>query len=229
MYGLGALLRSRLYEDYHKTIEDDSSKKRVAKKKKMSKAVVQQIKRRDQYTENALQEYCVYEITNSRDILNEPAEVQSMSLSNYALTVLNMHIGNLSAKLQQTRITFQKSLQMGTVTTNLRIQMAEECNALARVLEQGAKLYRASFKLNLKRYYENMQLMQTQDVSLDKKTLKKANNVAKKIQKSLEKGMVAMYIMIGNHVTNASYLCRWFNYLLFSQKCKKPHRAVTLP
>jgi hypothetical protein len=196
MYGLGGLLRSRLYEDYHTHdyVDLDRTKDISRKKQKVTKAVLQQINRRDIYLAEALQVTCVYEITQSRDIFNAPVEVQGLTLSNYALTVLNMHIGNLSAKLQKLKQLLHKVLHDGGVArskkTSLKMLLAEECKALAVVLEQGAKVYGASFKLKLNRYYENMQVLQLQARSSSEGSKsKKQKNPASLIQKGLEKGM----------------------------------------
>lgn len=199
MYGLGGLLRSRLYEDYHADdfSEGISSKQLSAKKNKVTKTVLQEINRRDKYLAKALQVNCVYEVTQSRNIFNEVVEVQGISLSNYALTVLNMHVGNLSSRLQRVKQAFQKSLQSNNKgaknrTTLLRIKFAEECKSLANILEQGTKLYEKSFKLHLNRYYENMQILQSpsqsgHDAPITTKKQKK-NGLGIKIQNDLERG-----------------------------------------
>ena len=199
MYGLGGLLRSRLYEDYHANDYDAvggrSNKQLSSKKQTVSKAVLQQINRRDKYLTKALQVNCVYEITESKDIFNKEIEIRGISLSNYALTVLSMHIGNLSANLQKIKqlfqMTFQRSGRVATSeTTFLKSKLAEECKALALVLEQGAKLYEESFRLRLNRYYENMQILQTQSSKENFK--KKKKNAALNIQNVLEKGRFMM-------------------------------------
>ena len=135
MYGLGGLLRSRLYEDYHANDYDAvggrSNKQLSSKKQTVSKAVLQQINRRDKYLTKALQVNCVYEITESKDIFNKEIEIRGISLSNYALTVLSMHIGNLSANLQKIKqlfqMTFQRSGRVATSeTTFLKSKLAED-------------------------------------------------------------------------------------------------------
>jgi hypothetical protein len=191
MYGLGGLLRSRLHEDMYANEFDT-----VAKKKKFSKTVLKQILLRDQYLNKALQPYCVYEISDTREIFYSPVNVKGVTLSNYALTVLNMHISNLSGKIQKMKQLLKKSApRSGKVasfeTSRLKEKLADECRKLAQVLVQGAKLYAESFKVQMKRYYENVQIIEKRSPSENKKH--KKNDIA--VQKVLENGTMNCFIV----------------------------------
>lgn len=177
MYGLAGLLRSRLHDEYS------------VKKQKASKSILKQLHLRDEYMSKALQPYCVYEITEAREVLYNPDEVKGVTMSNYALSVLNMHISSLSGKIQQLRSLLQKATSSNSgdsskAVNQLKLQLAKESSDLATVLEQGGKLYRESYKIQLWRYYANAQLME----KMTPKKKKKDKKHIAKVQKELEKG-----------------------------------------
>ena len=193
MYGLGALIRSRLFEEYYG--EENSYlgglTKGTSKKHKFTKTVLKQINKRDFYIAKALRTHCVYEVSQAKELYYDSIRIQDLNLSNYALTVLNIHIGNLSARLQKIKKKLQSvSSKAGDHDPSeillLKSELAHESMSLAMILEQGAKLYEQSFKLQLKRYYENMQILESRDMT--EPQVNKMKESGNSIQEKLQKG-----------------------------------------
>lgn len=193
MHGLAGLLSSRLVEDQQARDLDAPGTK--ASKSSNSNSIDLHIAHRDKHLSKVLLPYCVYEATPDREIVHEHVSVKGLTLSNYALTALDMHIGNLSNKLQKIKEKLIKAIGSAAdskTTSLLRTRLAETCAELAEVLERGAAMHRESFRLRLKRFYENALVMQTRTSAVSKNQKK----IDSATQKQLEKGMVTLMTLM---------------------------------
>lgn len=210
MYGLGAIIRSRLSEYHHADALDDalgrpfsqSKPEHTRPKKKPKKAasagVLRQLDRRDKFIAEALRPKCVYEQSSSREMLVETSGVRDITLSSYALTVLNLQVGILSAKVQRIQRALLKSggegeregegEWEGAQPSSLQTLLAKHCTALAELLQRGGALHRKTLALKLGRYYENMISLQA-PLPGDSSAQRKVSEAhSAEVQRRLEKG-----------------------------------------